>query len=64
MLDQKDELLLNVIQALFGFGKVTERKDKVNNFRYTITGFTNMIQIRAYFALYPLLTKKSLALAQ
>jgi len=64
MLDQKDELLLNIIQALFGFGKVSERKDKVKNFRYTITGFTNMIQVRAYFALHPLLTKKSLSLAQ
>lgn len=64
ILDQKNEVLLNAVQTLFGLGKVTERKDNVENYRYTITGFINMIAVRNYFAQFPLLTKKSLSLAQ
>jgi hypothetical protein len=64
ILDQKNEVLLNVVQALFGFGKVTERASSAENFRYTVHGFLNMEILRSYFALFPLLTKKSASLAQ
>jgi len=64
ILDQKNEVLLKTVRDLFGFGKVTERATNVNNFRYTIHGFTNMAVVRDYFVLHPLLTKKSMSLAQ
>lgn len=64
ILDQKNEAVLATVQALFGFGKVTERTDAVEVFRYTVHGFTNMTVVLEYFAHFPLLTKKSLSLAQ
>lgn len=64
LLDQKDQVLLNIIQQLFGFGKVTERTANVENFRYTATGFANMGRVRVYLNKFPLRTKKSLSFAR
>lgn len=64
LLDQKNEILLKTVKDLFGFGKVTERKDRVQNYRYTVTGYYNITQVRTYFNIFPLLTKKSFSFTQ
>lgn len=64
ILDQKNEAVLRAVQALFGFGKIAERKEALEVYRYTVYGFTNMTAVRNYFAHFPLLTKKSQSLAQ
>ena len=64
ILDQKNQAVLDTVQALFKFGIVTKRNDAVKVFRYTVHGFTNMTTVRDYFANYPLLTKKSESLVQ
>lgn len=58
ILDQKDELILNIIKNLFGFGKVSLRNKTNGVYRYTITGFKTMKDIINYFNKYPLKTKK------
>jgi LAGLIDADG endonuclease len=59
ILDQKDKVILDTIQNLFGFGKVTIRS-KINGvYRYTVTGFKSMKDVIFYFNLFPLLTKKA-----
>ena len=64
MLDQKNQFLLEQVRGLFGKGKVTERTGAVEVFRYTLTGFNNMKNLREYFINFPLLTKKSQSLVQ
>lgn len=59
ILDQKDEVILNIIQDLFGFGKVTLRSRTNNVYRYTVTGFKCMNDVISYFKSFPLLTKKA-----
>ena len=62
LLDQKNETILNSVKSLFGFGKVTLRKETEDVYRYTATGFSRMNGIRPYFDKYPLKTKKSISL--
>lgn len=57
ILDQKDSAILQIVQNLFGFGKVTLRS-KTDVYRYTVTGFKSMNDIISYFKEFPLLTKK------
>jgi LAGLIDADG endonuclease len=59
ILDQKDKVILDIIQNLFGFGKVTIRSKTNGVYRYTVTGFKSMKDVIFYFNLFPLLTKKS-----
>jgi hypothetical protein len=59
ILDQKDSSILQVIQNLFGFGKVTLRSKTDGVYRYTVTGFKTMIGVISYFKKFPLLTKKA-----
>lgn len=61
ILYQKDEAILNIIKDLFGFGKVTLRSKTNDVYRYTVTGFQNMNDIKSYFNIFPLLTKKALS---
>lgn len=42
ILDQKDNIILNNVCGLFGFGKVTLRSDTENVYRYTVTGFKTL----------------------
>ena len=61
ILDQKDEVILNIIKDLLGFGKVTLRSKTKDVYRYTATGFKSMNDIISYFNLFPLLTKKAIS---
>jgi len=61
ILDQKDEVILNTIRDLFGFGKVSLRSKTDGVYRYTATGFKCMNDVLSYFKLFPLLTKKALS---
>jgi LAGLIDADG endonuclease len=61
ILDQKDEVILNIIKDLLGFGKVTLRSKTKGVYRYTATGFKSMNDIISYFNLFPLLTKKAIS---
>ena len=58
ILDQRSQPLLDSVQLLFNFGKVTLRTETADVYRYTAYGFSRMITIRKYFESYPLLTKK------
>jgi len=59
LLDQKDNSILQVIQNIFGFGKVTLRSKTDGVYRYTATGFKSMNDVISYFKVFPLLTKKA-----
>ena len=59
LLDQKDNSILQVIQNILGFGKVTLRSKTDGVYRYTATGFKSMNDIISYFKVFPLLTKKA-----
>jgi hypothetical protein len=59
LLDQKDKIILDKLQDLLGFGKVTLRSKTDNVYRYTATGFKSMNYIIAYFKAFPLKTKKA-----
>lgn len=61
ILDQRDSAILNIIQNLFGFGKVTLRSETKDVYRYTATGFKSMKEIKKYFEEFPLLTKKAVS---
>ena len=61
LLDQKDSSILELIQNLFGFGKVTLRSQTNGVYRYTSTGFKSMNNVISYFKAFPLLTKKALS---
>lgn len=61
LLDQKDEVILNTIKDLFGFGIVTLRSETKDVYRYTATGFQNMNEIILYFNKFNLLTKKDIS---
>ena len=61
LLDQKDNVILNKVYELFGFGKVTLRSGTDNVYRYTATGFKALNDIIAYFKLFPLQTKKAIS---
>lgn len=61
LLDQKDNLILNKICELFGFGKVTLRSGTDNVYRYTATGFKSLNDVISYFKLFPLHTKKAIS---
>jgi len=58
ILDQKSQPLLDSIRALFGFGSVTLRNETNGVYRYAGSGVTRMLDVRAYFAQFPLRTKK------
>jgi hypothetical protein len=62
ILDQKDNVILDKICQLFGFGKVTLRSGTEDVYRYTVTGFKVLNEVIAYFKVYPLQTKKALSL--
>lgn len=62
ILDQKDKYILEVIQNLFGFGKVTLRAKTDEVYRYTATGFKTINHVIFYFKTFPLLTKKAQSL--
>lgn len=59
ILDQKDNIILNKVYELFGFGKVTLRSGTVDVYRYTATGFKTLTNVITYFKLFPLQTKKA-----
>jgi len=59
ILDQKDSVILNKINNLFGLGKVTLRSGTNDVYRYTVTGFKSLNIIINYFNLFPLQTKKA-----
>jgi hypothetical protein len=61
ILDQKDSLILNKIQELFGSGKVTLRSGTKDVYRYTATGFKALNDVITYFTLFPLQTKKAIS---
>ena len=61
LLDQKDSTILNKIQSIFGFGKVTLRSNTEGVYRYTATGFKTINHVIFYFKVFPLLTKKALS---
>ena len=56
-----DQVILSHIQSLFGTGKVVLRPETVDVYRYYITGFKVMSNVRNYFDAFPLLTKKSMS---
>lgn len=58
LLDQNDELSLNKVKYLFKTGKVTLRNNTINNYRYTMTGFSNFNKLCIYLKNYPLKTNK------
>ena len=64
ILDQRDSAILNIIQNLFGFGKVTLRSETKDVYRYTATGFKSMKEIIKYFEEFPLLTKKAVSFSK
>lgn len=64
ILDQKSQPLLDSIRALFGFGSVTLRNETNGVYRYAGTGVTRMLDVRAYFAQFPLRTKKLVSFTQ
>ena len=59
ILDQKDQIILNKICVLFGFGRVSLRSGTNNVYRYTVTGFKKLNNVIAYFEKFPLQTKKT-----
>ena len=61
ILDQKDNVILDKIYQLFGFGKVTLRSGTYDVYRYTVTGFNALNDVMAYFKVCPLQTKKALS---
>jgi hypothetical protein len=61
ILDQKDNIVLNKVYELFGFGKVALRSETDGVYRYTVTGFKPLNDVIAYFKLFPLQTKKALS---
>lgn len=62
ILDQKDNIILNKVYELFGFGKVSLRSGTDNVYRYTVTGFNALNNVITYFKLFPLQTKKTFSL--
>jgi len=61
MLDQRDNVILNKVYELFGFGKVSLRSGTDSVYRYTATGFKALNDVIAYFKIFPLQTKKALS---
>ena len=59
LLYQKDNVILNKIQNLFGLGKVTLRALTKGVYRYTVTGFKPMYDVIFYFKVFTLKTKKA-----
>jgi hypothetical protein len=59
LLDQKDSSVLQVVQNIWGFGKVTLRSKTNGVYRYTATGFKRMNDVISYFKVFPLYTKKA-----
>jgi hypothetical protein len=62
ILDQKDNIILNKVYELFGFGKVSLRSGTDNVYRFTVTGFNALNNVITYFKLFPLQTKKTFSL--
>lgn len=54
LLDQKDEIILNKVFELFGFGMVTLRSGTEDVYRYTATGFKSLNDVVRYFKSFPL----------
>jgi hypothetical protein len=61
LLDQKDNIILNKVYELFGFGKVSLRSGTQDVYRYTATGFKPLNDVVRYFKSFPLRTKKALS---
>lgn len=61
ILDQKDNVILDKIYQLFGFGKVKLKSGTNDVYRYTVTGFNVLNDVIAYFKVCPLQTKKALS---
>jgi hypothetical protein len=59
LLDQKDSIILAKIRDLFNTGKVSIRSGTTGVFRYTITGYKSINNIKNYFEMFPLYTKKA-----
>ncbi len=59
LLDQKDKVILDKIQNIFGLGKVTLRAQTKGVYRYTVTGFKPMYDVISYFKAFTLKTKKA-----
>ena len=58
LLDQKDSIILEKIRDLFNTGKVSIRSGTRGVFRYTVTGYKSINNIKIYFEMFPLYTKK------
>lgn len=62
LLDQKNaQMVLEYIRNLFGFGKVSLRSGTNHVYRFTIDSFKGLINVRDYFLIYPLRTKKAIS---
>lgn len=59
ILDQKDSIILTKIRDLFNIGKVNSRSGTSGVFRYTVTGFKSINNIKNYFERFSLYTKKA-----
>ncbi|BEJ18297.1 LAGLIDADG homing endonuclease (mitochondrion) [Cutaneotrichosporon spelunceum] len=65
LLDQKNgEMILEHIKILFNFGKVSLRGGTNEVYRFTIDSFKGLINVRDYFLMYPLRTKKAISFAK
>jgi hypothetical protein len=62
LLDQNNgyDVLIH-IRDLFGFGKVTLRRETINVYRYTINSFLGLGEVVNYFTIFPLKTKKEIS---
>lgn len=62
LLDQKNaQFILEYIKNLFGFGKVSLRSGTNQVYRLTIDSFKGLVNVRDYFLMYPLRTKKAIS---
>lgn len=62
LLDQKNaQFIFEYIKNLFGFGKVSLRSGTNQVYRLTIDSFKGLVNVRDYFLMYPLRTKKAIS---
>ncbi|EKC97180.1 endonuclease (mitochondrion) [Trichosporon asahii var. asahii CBS 8904] len=62
LLDQKNaQITLEYIKNLFGFGKVSLRSGTNQVYRLTIDSFKGLVNVRDYFLIHPLRTKKAIS---
>lgn len=60
ILDQKDDYILQIIQDLFGFGKITFRSETNRVYQYIAKKFESINDVIFYFKVFLLLTKNAL----